>query len=218
VRRVVRAVRERGPLYALRLLRRYVEDRIGEQRLGFRSGGLIPIETLVAEWRDCHDYYPSAVRDFRTLLDALAIQPHDVFVDYGAGLGRTLALAAEYPFARIVGVEIAPALAAAARANLSRALPAARRATVEVWEGDAAHYRLPADATVLYVYNPFHGAVLRRVLAEIGRSLEAAPRRLRVVFNNPRHFVPLAHEFPWLRVARTFRFEFACIVCEADPR
>jgi len=216
LRRLVRAARRSGTAHALRILRDRVEDRIAERRLGFGSAGLIPIETLIPQWRDCHDYFPSTISHFRRLLDALAIGPRDVFVDYGAGKGRTLALAAEYPFARMIGVEIAPALVAAARANLRRAVPAPRFAAIELWEGNARDYRLPAGATVLYVYNPFHGAVLRAVLADIRRTLRAAPRRMTVVMNNPRHFLPIAHEYPWLRCVRSFQFEYECRVYEAE--
>ncbi|MDB5069753.1 MAG: histone methylation family protein [Candidatus Eremiobacteraeota bacterium] len=216
LRRFARATRRSGVAHALRILRDRVEDRIAERRLGFHSAGLIPIETLIPQWRDCHDYFPSTFSHFRLLLDALAIGPHDVFVDYGAGKGRTLAVAAEYPFKRVIGVEIAPALVAAARVNLARAVPAARLHAVEMWEGNAADYRLPDDATVTYIYNPFHGSVLRAVLADIRRSLDDAPRRMTVVINNPRHFGPIANEYPWLRCVRVFQFEYECLVHEAE--
>ena len=46
----------------------------------------------------------------------------DVFVDYGAGKGRTVVLASTYQFKRVIGVELAPELAAIAEENLFRAI------------------------------------------------------------------------------------------------
>jgi SAM-dependent methyltransferase len=217
LRSIVRAGRRAGLPHAVRTVGDRVADRLAEHALGFRSGGVIPIETLIPRWQDCHDYRPSTIAHVRALLDGLGIGPHDVFVDYGAGLGRALALAAAYPFRRLVGVEIAPALVARARANLARSVPAARLAAIELWQGNAADYVLPDDATVLYFYNPFHGAVLRRALDEIRRSLRAAPRRVTVAFNNPVHARTLVPEYPELRLVRTYAFEYACDVYEAGP-
>ncbi|MDP9106713.1 MAG: class I SAM-dependent methyltransferase, partial [Candidatus Eremiobacteraeota bacterium] len=214
-RRLARAARRRGPLHALRVLRDRIDDHIASRRLGMNPAGLIPIETLVPHWQDCHDYFPSMIGHVRRVLDALAIGPGDVFVDYGAGMGRTLALAAAYPFERIIGVEIAPSLIAVARQSLRRAVPPHRLGAIELWEGNAADYRLPDDATVVYLYNPFHGSILRGVLADIRRSLDAAPRRMAVIVHNPRHFAPIAHDYPWLRCVRTFEFEYECRVLEA---
>lgn len=214
---IVRAGRRAGLPHAVRTVGDRFADLLAEKALGFRSAGAIAIETLIPHWQDCHDYRPSTIAHFRALLDSLPVGPADVFVDYGAGLGRTLALAAEYPFRRLIGVEIAPALVARARANLARALAPARLAEVELWQGSAADFALPDDATVLYFYNPFHGAVLRRTFEDIRRSLRAAPRRLTIAFNNPVHAAHVVPEYPELRLVRRWSFEYECHVYEATP-
>jgi SAM-dependent methyltransferase len=217
LRSIVRAGRRSGLPHAARTVGDRIADLLAEGRLGFRSAGVIPIETLIPHWRDCHDYRPSTIAHFRALLDSLQVGPDDVFVDYGAGLGRTLALAAAYPFRRLIGVEIAPALVARAQANLARALPPARLADVVLWQGSAERFALPEDATVLYFYNPFHGAVLRRTFEEIRRSLHAAPRKLTIAFNNPVHAAHVVPEYPELRLVRRWAFEYECHVYEAAP-
>ena len=74
---------------------------------------------------------------------------------------------------------------------------------------------MPPDASVVYLYNPFHGRVLRGVLAGLRASLDAHPRRLRLVYNNPVHFLRIASEYPWLVERRRLAFEHACIVYDA---
>ncbi len=98
---------------------------------GTETGALIPGEDLATGHR--HDRYitayhgtpPSLFRKLMARWRGLAIHPVErtAFVDIGAGKGRAMMLAAEMPFRRIVGVELHPQLAAAARQNL------------EIWAG-----------------------------------------------------------------------------------
>jgi SAM-dependent methyltransferase len=109
------------------------------------------------------------------------------FVDLGCGKGRTLAVASEFPFIDIVGVELSSALVSVARANakiIARNFPS--RTGIRVVEGDAATYDLPAGDLVLYLYNPFAEPVVARVV----QALEAAMAsqrlgRVYVVYYNP---------------------------------
>jgi SAM-dependent methyltransferase len=192
-----------------------IADRIEERGLRIRASGLIPIESLVSEWRECHDYCPTTISDFRWVLNDVGIGQADVFVDYGCGKGRVLTLAAAYPFARIIGVEISHALAAAARVNLARALAPNTRARISIVTCNARDFALPHEASVLYFYNPFHGDILRAVFERVSHSLQAHPRRLYVIFNNPRHFECIERDYPWLVRRRTYRFEHDVVVYEA---
>ena len=115
---------------------------------------------------------------FRELVSSLPIDHSDfVFVDFGSGKGRALLLASEYPFARIVGVEFAPQLAAVARRNLDGFRSERQRCRdFELVCVDAVDYAIPDEPLVLYFYNPFAEPVLRRVLEGVRRSLESSPR------------------------------------------
>lgn len=186
--------------------------------MNISSAGLIPIETLVPNWKDCHDYFPTSYSAFREALGCIEIRPgEEVFVDIGSGKGRVLALAAELPFRRVIGVEIAPELNIAARRNL--ALPAQQARAlckdVQIWEGSAADFPIPPDATVIYLYNPFRGELLRSVLENLRVSLQQHPRRMFLIYNNPWRFLPIAHEYPWLTERRRFQFEHTCVVYES---
>jgi SAM-dependent methyltransferase len=217
MRRIVAAWRRGGWRRAGRTLLSRWTDLAAERRAGTDTKGLIPIETLMADWEGCHDYFPTAYRELDTVLRWLRPGPEDVFVDLGAGKGRALTIAAAYPFRRLVGVEIAPDLCAEAERNLQAF--AARRACppVEMAAADAAEFAIPDDATIIYLYNPFHGPRLETVFRNIAASLEAAPRALTIVYNNPAHFEKIEHKFPWLRRARVLEMEYRWIVYRAGP-
>ena len=87
--------------------------------------------SAAVSWRDrllgvFHSpYQPTESALFHEMLEALRQQIHSdfhdfVFVDLGSGKGRTLLMASDYPFRRIVGVELLPALHQAAQENLEQ--------------------------------------------------------------------------------------------------
>ncbi len=107
-----------------------------------------------------------------------------MFIDYGAGLGRVVVLAAMYPFRKVIGVEVVPKLVAEARRNVEQARPFLVCRDVELVECDAARFRLPAEVTVLYFYNPFGGAILKAVMDDIERSQNEHPRAMTAIVKN----------------------------------
>jgi SAM-dependent methyltransferase len=216
VKRILKALKEGGPLHAGRVVVSRIADTWNDYRLGIDASGLIPIESLISQWTDCHDYFPTSFTTFRAAMGAVKPRPgEDVFLDYGSGKGRALVMAAHYPFRRIIGVEISAELNAAARANLDRCAPRLMCKDIDLWTGSAAEYPVPPEANVIFFYNPFHGSVLRQVLANLRASLDAHPRRLTVVYNNPVHFLRMAHEYPWMVERHRFRFEHECVLYEA---
>lgn len=215
MRRIVAAWRRGGWRRAARTMLSRWADMRAERRAGTDTGGLIPIETLMADWDGCHDYFPTAYRELDAVLRWLRPGPGDVFVDLGAGKGRALMIAAGFPFRRLVGVEIAPELCAEAERNLAGL--AARRPCppAEIVAADAAAYPIPDDATHLYLYNPFHGPRLEAVFRAVAASLARAPREIAIVYNNPVHFEKIEHLFPWLRRVRVLEMEYRWIVYRA---
>jgi SAM-dependent methyltransferase len=86
-------------------------------------------------------------------------------------MGRTLLLAARRPFRQVVGIEISPALAAIARDNLAAADSTGRRCRdIRVVRADAKTAKLPAGDLVVYLYNPFRGAVMQRVVERLAAA------------------------------------------------
>jgi SAM-dependent methyltransferase len=110
------------------------------------------------------------------------------FFDLGCGKGRILAVATEYPFAAITGIELSALVARIATRNCARL--AARhpdRTRVQVIHGDASRPNLPdAGTVVLYLYNPFHGDVTASLIENLTRDLRVRPGlKLWVVYYNP---------------------------------
>src|SRR5271166_1783309 len=105
-------------------------------------------------------YQPTDPALFHEMLDALkaaaALDFREfTFLDLGSGKGRTLLMAADYPFRRIVGVELLPTLHQIAQENLHRYHNQSQRCfTVETICGDATEFAFPAEAIVLFLFNP----------------------------------------------------------------
>jgi len=109
-----------------------------------------------------------------------------VFIDLGCGKGRPLLVASEFPFRDIVGVELSPALARAARTNA--AVVAARyplRTPIRVEVGDATAFPLPSGNLVLFLYHPFGRELVQKVADAVEAGLTAERRAIYVVFYNP---------------------------------
>ena len=136
-------------------------------------------------------YQPTEPALFHEMLDALQQQSHlDVreftFIDLGSGKGRTLLLASDYPFRRIVGVELLPALHHIAQENLQKYHSESEKCfALESICENATAFAFPAEPTVLYLFNPFPEAGLRRMLANLDQSLRENPRPVYVLYHNP---------------------------------
>jgi SAM-dependent methyltransferase len=111
----------------------------------------------------------------RPALAALPIKHQEfTFIDIGCGKGRALLVAAEFPFRRIVGVELAVEMAQVARANV--ALNPAWNERISICNEDALSFELPDGPVVLFLYHPFTTMLLRRFLAKIERQIRRSPR------------------------------------------
>jgi SAM-dependent methyltransferase len=115
------------------------------------------------------------LRRLFTAENGLAIGPNDVLVDVGSGKGRVLNFWLDLGLGnRIVGIELDPRFAESARRRL------ARYPNVEVICGDAIEH-LPADATVLYLFNPFGPEVLARFRDRVAATFPPG-HPLRIVY------------------------------------
>lgn len=171
---------------------------LGDQRLGVR--------TRLARWDgpppdpDGVAHAPLAYRHLKTAFDTLGVQPgEDALLDYGCGRGRALLFAARYPLRRILGIERVPSLVAEARRNVALARGPLRCRDIQVEEADASRYPVPPEVTVALLFNPFGGETLRQVLEQLRRSVERAPRPLRIAYMSPLAQEDSLASTPWLR-------------------
>lgn len=144
-------------------------------------------------WRDrllglfLSPYQPTNPALFHEMVASLPIEfKQFTFVDLGSGKGRTLLMASDYPFRKIVGVEILPALHEAAMENLRHYKSESQKCfTIETVCGDASGFNFPNEPTVLYLFNPLPESGLRRVIANLAASLSTPPRPVFVLYHNP---------------------------------
>jgi SAM-dependent methyltransferase len=138
-----------------------------------------------------NDYEGVDPKLFREVVGSLGINYEEfAFVDFGSGMGRAVLLASEFPFREVAGVEFSPELHAVACENIRRYKRRAHGCgEVKSVCADALEYAIPEGPTVLFFYNPFKEKLLADVLGNIRRSLERAPREVRVIYVHPK----LAH-------------------------
>jgi SAM-dependent methyltransferase len=132
-------------------------------------------------------YETTSEAAIRLPLDSLGVDlSRFTFVDLGCGKGKPLLVAATYPFRRLVGVDISPACVAVARRNVARYGPEpVDPARIEIVLGDAQDLVFPPEPLVVYLFNPFPGAVLERVVARLEASLRERPRPCALIYVNP---------------------------------
>jgi SAM-dependent methyltransferase len=136
-------------------------------------------------------YQPTEPGLFHEMMGALSRQTgfafgDFVFIDLGSGKGRTLLMASDYPFCRVVGVELLPALNLIAQENLNKYRSDAQKCfAIESTCADAAGFDFPGEPIVLFLFNPFPESGLRRVIANLEQSLREYPRKVYVLYHNP---------------------------------
>lgn len=105
-----------------------------------------------------------------------------VYVDIGAGKGRTLLLASLLGFRRVIGVEFASELCDRAKENIASFRPlSGGRDICSVIQADATKYRLPLADSVLYFGNPFALELWPAMIENIVRCLRESPRNITII-------------------------------------
>ena len=178
-----------------------------ERRAGIESEGRISTAELGYANEEYTRYAPAGWFQLRRILKPGDVGPDDVFIDYGSGMGRVVYQAAAwYSFRRVIGVELTASLTEVAQRNIDRNRHRLRCRDVELVTADALEYPVPDDVTVVYFNNPFVGDVFRTVMERIVASQARRPRRLLVVYANPREEeVLLGLGFRCVRALRGWR-------------
>ncbi len=216
----VHLLKTEGVLPTVRSLLQRAQMRWNEWRFRIRTDGYIELSEFGVYNDECRSYSPTSYADFSTIMRALDIDPRQhVFLDYGAGMGRAMILAATYPFKRVLGVDIVPDLTAIATNNFARCRRQLQCRDIGITTADATLYQIPHDVTVFYIANPFNGEVLAAVLRNIRDFAGAAPRPLLVVCNVPPRsaFENQIRMHPWLELQRDLPLQNArrCLVFRA---
>jgi SAM-dependent methyltransferase len=142
-------------------------------------------ERLIGQFHSA--YQPTEPALFKEMMASLNIDFQEfTFIDIGSGKGRVLLMAADYPFRRILGVELLPALHRVARENLSAYKSDSQQCfALETVCGDAREFIFPAEPILLYLFNPLPELALIEVMANLDHSLKQFPRVVYLLYHNP---------------------------------
>jgi SAM-dependent methyltransferase len=163
---------------------------------GYISGADLPSVSLSALYITAYAGISPSV-----LVQALLHLPFKTedftFVDLGCGKGRALMVASQFPFRRLVGVEIATDLCRAANSNI--ALQPDWAARISILNEDATTVTFPDGPLLIFLFHPFLSPVLRRALANLEQQLHRSPRETWLLYaRNPR-YTDVLEKFPFLR-------------------
>lgn len=176
---------------------------------GTETGALIPAEKLSTGHR--HDrhitaYHGVAPSLFHKLMKRWSDEyaehsmEETVFLDIGAGKGRAMMLASMYPFRRVVGVELHPALAAVARKNIEVWEETyADVAPMRLVEDDVMRLRFPVGPCLVFLFNPFDAVMMDRFLLRLSRVFAGRSGELDVLYVNDEQREIFAETHPKFR-------------------
>jgi hypothetical protein len=154
-------------------------------------------------WVHGRGYEPVPASDITKIIADLSIDyERYVFVDMGAGKGRAVLVAAQFPFKRIIGVEYSSTLANELKENIASYVNADQRCfALEGILQDATEFELPNEPLVLFFHHPFEAEVFGQVRNRIEKSLADNPREIVVIYYDPK-CGDLFEESPHFRVLR----------------
>ena len=163
----------------------------------------VSLRTRLRELVSGARYQPSEPELFHEILRALPVSPEGfTFIDLGSGKGRTLLMASDHPFRRIIGVELLEELDRVAQQNIASYHSEQQECfNIEVQCDDARQFQFPEKPLVLYLFNPFPDYVLQVVLERLRLSVVSHPREVYVIYHNLVHD-DLFKARPWLQEMR----------------
>jgi len=123
-------------------------------------------------------YFP----ELKKVLTELNITDQDSILDYGSGKGASLLLFRKYAFGKIGGVELSSVLLEIARKNFKRL----KVHDLHMYHANGRYFQDLDQFNHFYFYNPFPCEVMDAVLNNIQASIEREPRRVKLIYCNPK--------------------------------
>jgi len=208
VSRVTDSVRRRGVVATMGVMRliavsltRRAWDKSFDLRRRTDTEDIIETSEMARVEGDNRDrgrgYEATRPGPFRRLLRELALADNSVFVDLGCGKGRALIIAGEEGFDRVVGVDFFPEVCDTAQRNIEIVRRSGRDFDAEVVCADVMEFEYTADHNVFYLFNPFDGTMLDRVIQRIDSSVAESPRQVWLIYHHPdwRHVIDDREQF-----------------------
>jgi SAM-dependent methyltransferase len=148
-------------------------------------------------------YEAVPVSEFHQLIATLppGTIERSTFVDVGAGMGRAMILAAEYPFRAVRGIEVSPGLYEVASENITIAKTHPLRCRdIQLVRGDARIWPYPPGELVVFLFNPFDGIALAQTLHNVVHRRAPGPTWL--LYHTPVERAVVEADPAWVLHAR----------------
>jgi SAM-dependent methyltransferase len=132
-------------------------------------------------------YQPIEPELFREMLNCLGIDyTRFTFIDIGSGKGRALLMACEYPFRKVIGMELLPELDRIAQDNIRKFPSEKRRCTaLQALCGDATTFDFPSEPLVVFMFHPLPEAGFKRVIMNLRDWAREFSKECWLIYANP---------------------------------
>ena len=150
----------RGPITHFRLLfgELYYERKYRIYTTGFKT----------AESKRNHHYQAASYTILKRLFKSLSpLAKNHAFYDIGCGKGRVLFMAAQFGFKNRYGIELDEALLKDTKANLQSAPSDDKNGKLTLIQGDVLNYTFENQASVYFLFNPFHADVMNGFIDKV---------------------------------------------------
>ena len=156
------------------------QEKIHERFLGVATTGKI---YNLNDEEDYHIYEPSSYSALVSLFDEIQLNPQDIVVDFGCGLGRVLFYCNQRFWCRVKGIEIDEEVYERVLDNKAyysnRFMD--REPEIEIILGKAEEYKIQPEENIFYFFNPFSERIFEKILYNIKVSLSEAPRNIKII-------------------------------------
>lgn len=169
---------------------RIVEDDEFDRAHGTETSRRVHVTDLKIQninWIHAEPYFPTPSRLLADIVEGLDLQFENLtFVDLGSGKGRVLLMASQFPFRRIVGVELSKELDAIARKNIAAYRGEQRCKSIETICGDFTTFEFPSEPLFVYLYNPTSVQLSQILARNLMHSVKQCPRQVWILYVAPR--------------------------------
>ena len=193
-RKLLTSLKERGIrgtireiIYRLNLRIRVFADRRFDRKYGIDTRGIVRLRSLdinINQKKTAYWYEPTPIPALKFMFKMLEIDHSKyIFIDFGSGKGRVLMLASEYPYKKIIGVEVSQSLTSIAKNNFRKWNNRKQKCfNIELICMDARDFKLPNDPLVLFFFTPFQTPIITQVVNNIQESLRDNPRPIQALY------------------------------------
>ena len=193
---------KRGLYLTLKLFYLKFDNIFFDLRYGIDSSQNVSLDKLnfqITNKREGVEYGTIAPYFIQKILELVKFDTSDIFVDLGCGKGRVLLIASKFNIKKVIGIEFSPELYLIAQNNIGNCSSNNHFNTekIDIIQKDVLEYVFNHHETVFFLYNPFSNKILNMICDQIKGSLIINPRRIIIIYVNPR--------FPEILIEKGFK-------------